>query len=31
MRTLACMHGGAWRGDGSALPMELAKSLASAQ
>jgi len=29
-RTLACMHGSAWRGDGGALLRELAKSLANA-
>jgi flavorubredoxin len=28
-RTLACMHGSAWRGDGAALLRALAKSLAS--
>lgn len=28
-RTLACMHGSAWRGDGAALLRELAKSLAA--
>ena len=27
-RTLACMHGSAWRGDGAALLRALAKSLA---
>jgi hypothetical protein len=28
-RTLACMHGAAWRGDGAAMLRALAKSLAS--
>jgi hypothetical protein len=28
-RTLACMHGSAWRGDGAALLRALSKSLAS--
>ena len=28
-RTLACMHGSAWRGDGASLLRALAKSLAS--
>jgi flavorubredoxin len=29
--TLACMHGSAWRGDGSALLLELARTLAARQ
>jgi len=28
-RTLACMHGSAWRGDASSLLQELARSLAT--
>jgi hypothetical protein len=28
-RTLACMHGSAWRGDGAALLRSLSKSLAA--